>query len=285
MFSRILYNQLSPKKSRHVNQSQFGDSSIIQTSSDDECSQILLSPSTGKRSLRKQNLQSPIKSENNLEKELNKYSCSDSQSLAPVENSRIICLSSSDSSSSDSTSSSTSQSGSELEEESESSDSLFEREDDYSQSLGIIRKKNASHIQNENDRIVVEKDDEKLPMKSLKRSRSQFMKTKKEKEKDISVLKSNSNMNRKWHSFQVSSSLPVLPHTSPKKIHKLPSSVKSSISSPYCTDIYDYIPPFHSIAVREPIKQSFSSWYYQSYGSCLCILFGPPGCGKVNEIE
>ena len=64
-------------------------------------------------------------------------------------------------------------------------------------------------------------------------------------DKDISVLKSNSNMNRKWHSFQVSSSLPVLPHTSPKKIHKLPSSVKSSISSPYCTDIYDYIPPFH----------------------------------------
>ena len=100
MFSRILYNQLSPKKSRHVNQSQFGDSSIIQTSSDDECSQILLSPSTGKRSLRKQNLQSPIKSENNSEKELNKYSSSDSQSLAPVENSRIICLSSSDSSSS-----------------------------------------------------------------------------------------------------------------------------------------------------------------------------------------
>ena len=284
MFSRILYNQLSPKKSRHVNQSQFGNSSIIQTSSDDECSQILLSPSKGKRSLHKRNLQSPIKSENDTEKELNKYSCSDSQSLAPVENSRIICLSSSDSSSTSSSSSSnstSSQSESEREEESESSDSLFEKEDDYSQSLGIVRKKNTSYIQNENDRIVIEKDDEKLPTKSLKRSRSQFMTTTKEKEKDFSISKSNSTMNRKWHSSQVSHCLPVLPHTSPKKVHKLPSSVKSSISSPYCTDIYDYIPPFHSLAIRDTIKQSFSSWYYQSFGNCLCIIFGPPGCGKV----
>lgn len=257
MFSRILYNHQSPKKSREADIIDLSTTNIIQTSSDEECSQILFSPKKKKLKRLHSTQSPPIKSQQSdyslqikgkplLKRVVNSVRDSD-KGDEQYTNTNELKGSKSDSSSED-------------DYTTDSSGSLFDKESDFSQDLETVNKMKLKSVL-VNDSII----EEVLPI--CKPSKPQII--------------SPSVSSKKWKKSTTSNHLPSFPHTSPQKVHSLPPSIKSNRTTKYDFDIYDYTPPLSSIAIGDPSKQSFSEWYFYNHSSTFCILLGPPGSGKV----
>lgn len=277
MFSRILYSNQSPKKSRQLDTVDFNNNAIVQTSSDEECSQVLMSSSGDSqfkslsRQLAPKELQQPNTSDSiTLKHQLSQVACSseisgerNDESLES-NNMNVLDLCSS----------------SDTEDQSSSSIGLCEKESDCTQLLKTKKTKKDinDRFQVIGTRIDGGNNESKLDStkKSYKRSFS---------EPNNAHQSTSLAGTKKWKRSQATSKLSELPHISPLKMHSLPSLVKSNHNTKYDFNIYDYTPSYSNIAIRNPVKQSFSDWFSESRGSCLCILLGPSGSGKVVSVN
>lgn len=277
MFSRILYSNQSPKKSRQLATVDFNNNAIVQTSSDEECSQVLMS-SSGDSQFKSLSKQLPLK-------ELQQSNTSDSITLKH-QLSQVGCNSKISWKRNDETLESNNMnvldlcSSSDTEDQSSSSIDLFEKESDCIQ---LLKTKKTIKDMNDPFQVIGTRIDGR-------NNESKLDSTKKSYKRPFGVSNNahqstSSAGTKKWKRSQPTSKLSELPHISPLKMHSLPSLAKSNHNTKYDFDIYDYTPSYSNIAIRNPVKQSFSDWFSQSRGSCLCILLGPAGSGKVVFYE
>ena len=85
-----------------------------------------------------------------------------------------------------------------------------------------------------------------------------------------------------------SSTLSFLPSASPTKSSRQPAGLyHKRISSSVLTDIYSYIPSKRDLAMRKGDIEKFENWLLSEgeHTEKLCILTGPPGCGKVGSFK
>lgn len=235
---------------------------IIQTSSDEEDSQVGLSPRKKKSSRFASHLSpSPVSQQSTLF--LNKkMDDTKNESASGLEDSfKIPVFRKRNSKSMDLESSSSTSS----EEESDSS-CLFEKEEAIPQNISAYGSIN--EFQEEADCAILKIETTSVGKSSIKRSHSIPQ----------HPSSSASISTRKWKKVGQSSSFPVFPHTS------IPPANRMKRNTRFDYDIYEYVPSLKDIAIRNPLKESFANWYFQKEGCSLCILAGPPGCGKVRVV-
>ena len=83
-----------------------------------------------------------------------------------------------------------------------------------------------------------------------------------------------------------SSTLSFLPSASPTKSSRQPTGIyHERISSSVLTDIYSYLPAKSDLAMRKRDIEKVENWLLNEgeHTEKLCILTGPPGCGKVGK--
>ena len=182
---------------------------------------------------------------------------------------RRVMLSEEDSSESDASSRNSSDSDlfqseetdSDLFEKEETDSDLFEKEDD-SRPLGAKTVINRKSMNSQLDPQVLSEsiEDDSCVLLSHKSYKRPFP-TPRPVER-----KPNLPIRKAWKTAKRS------PQTSPVKQKIFKRTV----------DIYSYIPSFDQLAINPLHKQQFQEWVLQDRGNCLCILYGPPGCGKVS---
>ena len=173
---------------------------------------------------------------------------------------RRVMLSEEDSSESDA--SSRNSSDSDLFQSEETDSDLFEKEDD-SRPLGAKTVINRKSMNSQLDPQVLSEsiEDDSCVFLSHKSYKRPFP-TPKSVER-----KPNLPIRKAWKTTKRS------PQTSPSKQKTFKKTV----------DIYSYVPSFDQLAINPLHKQQFQEWVLQDRGNCLCILYGPPGCGKVSS--
>lgn len=277
MLSRILYSNQSPKKTRQLVTADFNNAIIVQTSSDEECSQVLMIPG--------EDSQFKFLSKQSLPKESQQSNTNDSIMLSHhssqvLHSSEVFDKRDKESSESNNMNALDLRSLSNTNDQSSSSSPIFEKESDFSQLINTKKTRECGNdpFQVVGTRLYGENNESRIDStkKSYKRSFGIS---------NNAHQTTSSTGAKKWVKSQTTSKLPEFPRTSPLKMHSLPSSAKSNRNTKYDFDIYDYTPSYSSIAIRNPIKQSFSDWFSQSRGTSLCVLLGPAGSGKVICIK
>ena len=267
---------------------------IVQTSSDEECSQVLSSSVYRKMQTPMSDAVSVIKSQ----------SSSGSAEFVAKATSKRIVKSISEDESDDSPSSSS-------PNDEDSSSSLFDKENDSSESSPVAVSDTSPlvikpmAIEQSQDRLfgsmvhskkrkVEFQTGEKAPMrKGKKRSGVAMIPAKSVPTVPAAVVSTmttttvptNRRRPKQWNKrVPKSTTLPALPSASPTKSSKQPSGLyQERPSNTVGEDIYNYVPPLEAIAVKPAAVSQFQQWI-QSNGitNKLCILTGPTGCGKVG---
>ena len=275
MFSRILYSNQSPKKSKPDDVIDLTDTTIIQSSSEEELSQVLITPKKRKQHRLPPTQSPPICSQTSENSMILKVKPLVPHAISSVANSERTDLSEQNSMKSE-VQSPPPNTKIMYDLDSDSSSSMFENENDLSQVLGVVDKRK---LKTKNNQCIVKEEQlfHELPnssSKSCKRSSSS-------KETSLEISTTSSKINdrgKKWNKASVSTALPLLPHTSPKKVHSLHPKHKS-LKKSYDFDIYEYVPSFSDLAVKK--KQEFADWFFHNHSTCLCVVVGPTGSGKV----
>ena len=249
MFSRIMNSGQSPKKCRREEMTSSEHIRIVQTSSDDDFMPL--------QTTEERKLASPMK---RCQSAAGTSSVSSKESeVVGNQTTRRVVLSEEDSSESDA--SSRNSSDSDLFQSEETDSDLFEKEDD-SRPLGAKTVINRKSMNSQLDPQVLSEsiEDDSCVLLSHKSYKRPFP-TPKSVER-----KPNLPIRKAWKTTKRS------PQTSPSKQKTFKKTV----------DIYSYVPSFDQLAINPLHKQQFQEWVLQDRGNCLCILYGPPGCGKVS---
>ena len=275
----MMYNNQSPKKCRPQEMTDLEHSIIVQTSSDEECSQILKSPIKKRKQFLKEDDPGLLRSQLS------------SQSVEVVSKSisrRAIMSLSEDGESTEESieiadlTSSSSDSG-------ESSSSLFEQEGDSSEPLERVRRssngqknsplmiKPVAEVEHRSKKRLIPFSDssqQRLILQSpspvpLPVNPSAATPTSKRPKQWVSMIKKQ---------VVPKSVLSSLPPTSSKKPVKIQACSPESVTK----DIYNYVPSVDELAIKKSSRVQFENWVLiEGVTDKLCILTGPPGCGKV----
>ena len=248
MFSRILLNQQSPKKCRKQEMSSLEQSTIVQTSSDDEFA-------------KEKNSGQEVVLPN--ARVLRTKSHSSSNSVELKVRSALRRTIGSDSSSSEADDSPTPT----TELSTDSTESLFERERDESPPVEQSAKKyapirSALPIQPRSD--SVDTDSLILPVK-------------KSRKRSFQLPSQARSHPKSWK--------PISPHPPNHVFRSRNSLSRSAVTTLATPDIYAYVPSFDNVVVRNATKQQLRYWVENERQSAFCILCGPPGSGKVELVR
>lgn len=312
MFTRMVYNSQSPKKCRPQQMTELEHSMIVQTSSDEECSQVLSSSVCRKMQTAMSDSVSVTKSQS---------SSGSAEFVAKATSKRIVRSPSKDASEESLSSSSSA--------DEDSSSSLFDKESDSSESSPVVHSDTSPLVIKP---MAVEQSQDRLfgSMVHSKKRRVEFQTTEKTRSSEVNevhgvgmtmtatpktvtatsktattehtnkgapntvtaipamtltTVPTNRRRPKQWNKrTPKSTTLPALPSASPTKSSKQPPGLyQERLSSALGEDIYSYVPPLETIAVKPAAVSQFQQWI-QSNGisNKLCILTGPTGCGKVD---
>lgn len=278
-----MYNNLSPKKCRPHEMTDLEHSIIVQTSSDEECSQILKSPVKKRKQTRKEEDLTRLHSELS------------SQSVEVISKSiskRAILSLSEDGESTQETVEMADLSS--LSSNScDSSSSLFDKESDSS-----LPQKHGYRVTNSPiDSPILIKHEDEVPVRSKKRPNPLSESLNQHPvllspspvpvPTNSSVPVSLSNHPKQWVSLRKKQGAPkkVLSSLPPPSTNKVVPT-KSHYTNSIPNDIYNYVPSVQALAIKKSYLTKFENWILSNgVSDKLCILTGPTGCGKVIPLD
>ena len=276
-----MYNNLSPKKCRPQEMTDLEHSIIVQTSSDEECSQILKSPIKRRRQIPKEEDPAQMHSE---------FSSQSFEMISKSISKRAILSLSEDGESTQETieiaDPTSSSSGS-----CDSSSSLFEQEGDSSEPLD----KGLHVSDSRTDSLVLIKQDAEVEYRSKKRHNPLSMSSSQHPvllspspvpvPSNSSVPMSLSKRPKQWASVLKKQGVPktVLSSLPPPSTNKVVSTEFHATDS---IPNDNYVPSVNKLAVTKSYLVKFENWVLsEGVSDKLCILTGPPGCGKVTNLS